>query len=179
MRLYASNTKIRLFFFRIDTTGILQTIENQIPDWVHSTLTGIQGGVFIPSVIFCFILLCYNFFHQISEYRAKHQIGLCRKIMIFLLSVITFLFCLATFVIQIVVYNMVKNNIDKAKNSLFGGLIDNLVIITTKSGPSIWMSLAAFISLFFVIVLLCVSICCIGGGRSRRTQEDTYEMDRV
>lgn len=74
---------------------------------------------------------------------------------------------------------MIKNGIDKVKNSLFGGLIGDLVIITTKSGPSIWMSLAAFISLFFVTVLLCVSICCIGGGRSRENREDTYEMDRV
>lgn len=124
--------------------------------------------------------MCYNLYHQVSGHRAKHSYGLCRKITIFLVSAIAFLFCLATFVIQIVVYNMLKSGINKVKSSLFGGLIDDVVIIDTKSGPSIWMSLAAFICLFFVTVLLCVSVCCIGGGRSRRTREDnSYEMDRV
>jgi len=101
--------------------------------------------------------------------------------MIFLVSAIAFLFCLATFIIQIVIYNMLKSGVNKVKSSLFGGLIDDVVIIDTKTGPSIWMSLAAFICLFFVTVLLCVSVCCIGGGRSRRTGEEgnSYEMNRV
>ncbi|KAK4511102.1 uncharacterized protein ATC70_012313 [Mucor velutinosus] len=168
------------FGYHYNTTGILQTVQNQIPDWVHKALTGIQGGVFIPSVIFCFILLCYSLYHQFSGHRAKHSHGWCRKIMIFLVPAIAFLFCLATFVIQIVIYNMLKSGANKVKSNLFGGLIDDVVIIDTKSGPSIWMSLAAFICLFFVTILLCVSVCCIGGGRSRRTRQDnSYEMDRV
>jgi hypothetical protein len=155
-------------------------IQDKIPEWVHGTMTGVQGGVFIVSVILCFILLCYNFYHQYTGHRVRQQFGWYRKIMITLVAFIALLLCIATFVIQIVAYNILKKEINNIKGALFGGLIDSLVTLDTRTGASIWMSLAAVITLFFVTLLLCFSVCCMSTSkRKRQANKDSYSMDRL
>jgi uncharacterized membrane protein len=169
-------------------------LQNQIPSSIQSLFSGIQKGLFIPSVVLCFILLCYNFYHQFTGYRINHQYGCCRIFLILIIAFIAFLFCVATFVVQIVAYNLIKDGVNKTKGSMFGGLISKAVDITTKTGASVWMSLAAFICLFLVCTLLIFSLCCFKGNRDkednhngqrrgffgrRRRNEENYEMGRV
>lgn len=163
----------------IGSSSILQMIQDQIPEWIHRAMAGVQGGVFITSVIFCFILLCYNFCYQYTRHGMKHQFGGCRKIMIVLIALISFILCIATFVIQIVAYNILKRKINDVKGALFGGLVESLVTLNTHAGASIWLSLAAAIALFFVTMLLCFSVCCSDRKRNRQTAEQSYSMGRI
>jgi hypothetical protein len=163
----------------IASSGLLGTLENQIPDSIHNALAAVQEGVFIPSAIVCFILLCHNFYHQYSGHRLNHQYGCLRIFLILTVAVIAFIFCIATFVAQIIAYNMLKDNINQAKGSTFGGLFTNVVNITTKFGSSVWMSLAAFICLFLVIVLLALNSCCFNRDRKRIRKGNGYEMSTV
>jgi ABC-type Fe3+ transport system permease subunit len=153
-------------------------IQGQIPEWLHRTVAGLQGGVFIPSVILCFILLCYNFYHQYTGHSVKHQFGWCRKIMISIVALIAMVLCIATFVVQIVAYNILKREINNAKGELLGGLIGSLVNVNTRTGASVWMSLAAAIALLFATVLLCFTVCCMD-RRKTRAAKDEYPMDRI
>lgn len=87
--------------------------------------------------------------------------------------------------VQIVAYNLIKDGVGKAKGSIFGGLLSKAVDINTKTGASIWMSLAAFICLFLVSTLLIFSVCCFNSNREggrfgrRRRNDESYEMGRV
>lgn len=112
-----------------------------------------------------------NFYHQFTG----HKRGCCRMFSIFTIAIIALLFCIATFVVQIVAYNLVKSGINKAKNNIFGGLVNDIITITTKIGPSVWFSLAGFISLFLAWMLLVLSMCCL---KSKATSE-SYEMGPV
>ena len=172
------------------STGALDTIQKQLPSYVHSLFAGIQEGIFIPSAVLCFILLCYNFHHQWTGHRNGHQYGCCKIFLILTLAFIAFLFCLATFIVQIVASNMLKENVDKIKSSVFGSLLNNAVNVNTRTGASVWMSLAAFICLFLVSTLFVFSICCFnnhreGGntgsrfGRRKNRRDEAYEMGRV
>ncbi|KAG2213533.1 hypothetical protein INT47_009207 [Mucor saturninus] len=162
------------FGFRYSSTGILNTIQEQIPEYVHSTLSGIQKGVFIVSAAICFLLLCYSFYDLLTGSKR----GCCRTFSLFTIATLALLFCIATFVVQIVAFNLVKSGITKAKDDLFGGLVDNLVTITTKRGASAWLSLAGFISLFLVCILSILSVCCLKPKAARRNEEN-YEMGPV
>lgn len=161
-----------LMLFHIESTGALQTLEGNIPSYAHSMISKIQQGVFIPSVVLCFLLLCYSFFYLCND-------GICNFIIIETLSILAFLFCLATFVIQYVAYDKIRDGINDLKSNLLGGLINDVVTVTPHSGKSIWLSLAAFILLFFVSVLLLFSFCTRRKGgkhRTRRNQPESYEM---
>lgn len=180
------------FGFRYTSTGTLDTLQKQIPSTIQSLFSGVQKGIFIPSVVLCFVLLCYNFYHQYTGHKANHHFGCCQIFLILTIAFIAFLFSIATFVVQIVAYNLVKDGVSKTKGSIFGGLLSKAVDINTKTGASIWMSLAAFICLFLVSTLLVFSVCCFnshrdeegGRGRSRfglrrrRRHDESYEMGR-
>lgn len=92
--------------------------------------------------------------------------------MIFTLAIIAFIFSVATFIVQIVTYNEIKDAINNLKGSIFGGLFSTIVEISTHTGASVEMSLAAFILLFFVCVFLALSICCLGDRRNRDKKEE-------
>ncbi|KAI8087902.1 uncharacterized protein B0P05DRAFT_635125 [Gilbertella persicaria] len=92
-------------------------------------------------------------------------------------AVIAFLFCLATFIAQIIVYNYMQNAIRGLMSSSLGRYIDDLVVLSTNKGPAIWLSMVAFICLFIATVLIFFTACC--GRRRKRGTEDAYEMDRV
>lgn len=156
----------------IESTGVLDTFQNLIPDWVHQAITGVQGGIFIPSVCFCFILLIYNLF----EYCGRRSANCCKHIMTTLVAGLALIFVIAFFVVQIVLYKVIKNEIEKAKTSLFGSTVSNMVTISTSIGPSAWMVLAAMILLVIVCGLLLLSFCCV--PRTNRRNE-SYEMGPV
>lgn len=160
-------------YYFVDSTGILNMIQEQIPEYVHSTLSGIQKGVFILSAAICFLLLCYSIYDLLTSSRR----GCCRTLSLLTIATLALLLCIATFVVQIVAFHLLKNGIEKAKNDLFGGLVDNLVTITTKTGASAWFSLAAFISLFLVCILSILSVCCFKPKKERT--EENYEMGPV
>jgi hypothetical protein len=101
---------------------------------------------------------------------------MCNYLAITLLSVLAFLFCLATFVIQYVAYDKIRDGINDIKSNLLGGLINEFVTVTPSSGKSIWISLAAFILLFLVTVMLLFSCCTGRKYRKRRNQPESYEM---
>jgi hypothetical protein len=184
--LLSEDKKVLIPYAKIASTGMLNTIENGIPDSVHKTLAGVQEGVYIPSACLCFILLCYSFIHFIS-----YRNGCCGLFLIFTLASIAFIFSIATFVVQIVAYNMIKDEINKAKSTVFGGLFSSIVDIETHIGASVWMSLVSFILLFFVCVFLILTVCCLGERRGdkprtrrgffgrRRNRDENYEMGRV
>lgn len=150
----------------IDTTGVLQTLQEKIPENMRSLIAKLQQGVFIPSVILCFLLLCYTI---LSSCFCK---GLCNSVLILLLAIIALLFCVATFVIQYLVFNRLAAEIDQVKNNLFGGLLNSFLTIWTTRGRTIWLNLSAFILLFLVCVLLLLD-CCFG-VRRRRKQRAPY-----
>ncbi|KAI8348461.1 hypothetical protein EDC96DRAFT_312360 [Choanephora cucurbitarum] len=163
----------------VDRTGILQVLQNQIPSSLQTTVSSVQKGVFIPSVVICFVLWCYAILCLfLLSRRDSRSIGCINRVLIILLALIAFLFCLATFVAQMIVYNLLKSSVQSLMTGSFGGLIDNLVVLTTERGRSIWLSLAAFIALFIAFVLICITSCPCGRRRKRGT-EDAYEMGRV
>lgn len=125
------------------------------------------------SAAICFLLLCYSLYSQFISLKR----GCCRTFILFVIAALALILCIATFVIQIVAYNMVKSGINKAKNNLFGGLIDDFVTITTKTGPSVWFSLAGLIALFLVCILSILSVCC--SRPKERRNEESYEMEHV
>lgn len=152
----------------IDTTGVLQMVRDNIPPETQALIAKFQQGVFIPSVVLCFILLCYSVFFLFING------GICNYIVIELVSIISLLFCVATFVIQYIVYDQITAQIDGLKKNLFGGLINDFISIQVTRGVSVWLSLAAFILLFLTSVFILFS-CCL---RRKRAQE-SYEMDQI
>ncbi|KAI9471029.1 MAG: hypothetical protein EXX96DRAFT_586603 [Benjaminiella poitrasii] len=176
-QIYIHNMLILCYVKSIDTTQILELLREQISPHLQSVLTGLQGGVFILSVIFCFILLCAYIIHLATIHRVKYHYSWFRKLILPILALISLLLCIATFVIQIVIYNIVKNKINTAKNEMFGGLINLVLYIRTSIGRAAWMSLAAFILLFIVTILLCFTLWFLSHPkRTRRTREDSYGM---
>ncbi|OBZ89941.1 hypothetical protein A0J61_02005 [Choanephora cucurbitarum] len=159
--------------------GILQVLQNQIPSSLQTTISSVQKGVFIPSVVICFVLWCYAILCLfLLSRRDSRSIGCINRVLIILLALIAFLFCLATFVAQMIVYNLLQSGVQSLMTGSFGSLIDNLVVLTTERGRSIWLSLAAFIALFIAFILICITSCPCGRRRKRGT-EDAYEMSRV
>ncbi|KAI9266265.1 actin cortical patch SUR7/pH-response regulator pali [Helicostylum pulchrum] len=164
------------FGYQYNSTGVLDLIQKEIPSSIQSTLSGVQKGVFILSAAICFFLLLCNFYHQYSGRKLNHHYGCCRIFLIVFVTIIALLFAIATFVGQIVAYNIVKSTIYKTKNAIMGGLINDLVDVQVKTGASVWLSLAAFISLFFVCILLLLSLCCVN---KKSTRNESYEMGPV
>ncbi|KAI7902405.1 uncharacterized protein BX663DRAFT_486716 [Cokeromyces recurvatus] len=166
------------FGYRYDSTGILQMLEEQLSPELQTDITGLQGGIFIPSVVFIFILLCAYFIHLFTINRVKYQYSWFRKLILPLISLITLLLCIATFVVQLVIYHIVKNKINTAKDELYGGLLNLVLRITVSAGRSIWMTLASSILLFIVTILLCFSLCFLSRQkRMRKTYENDQQMD--
>ena len=150
-----------------------------VPSSLQTTISSVQKGVFIPSVVICFVLWCYAILCLfLLSRRDSRSIGCINRVLIILLALIAFLFCLATFVAQMIVYNLLQSGVQSLMTGSFGSLIDNLVVLTTERGRSIWLSLAAFIALFIAFILICITSCPCGRRRKRGT-EDAYEMSRV
>ncbi|KAI8352069.1 hypothetical protein BD560DRAFT_409047 [Blakeslea trispora] len=163
----------------VDRTGILQVLQNQIPSTIQNAVSSVQKGVFIPSVVICFALWCYAILCLFFLSRRNNgSLGCINRVLIILLALVAFLFCLATFIAQMIVYNLLQSGVQQLMTGSFGNLIDNLVVLSTERGRSIWLSLAAFIALFIAFILICITSCPCGKRRKRGT-EDEYEMGRV
>ncbi|KAG1138558.1 hypothetical protein G6F37_007647 [Rhizopus arrhizus] len=154
--------------FRYSSTDeLLDTLQSQIPPSLHSELAGIQGGVFIVSVILCFLLLVYYFYHQYAERHTRF--GWCWISLSLLLTALALIFAVATFAIQIYIHNLVRDAVNSLGSGFLGSLFSEFVQIKVSIGPSLWMSLVAFVLLFLVFILLSVTTCCINRRRSENT----------
>ncbi|CEG69966.1 hypothetical protein RMATCC62417_05949 [Rhizopus microsporus] len=156
---------------------LLGTIESQIPPSLHSKLAGIQGGVFIVSVILCFLLLCFYVFHIFAERR--RLLGWCWILLCLILTALALLFAAATFAIQMYVHNLIKSSLSDIQASFLGSLFSEFVQLVIKTGASVWLSLVSLILLFLVFVLLCISMCCINRTRRRDTAQTTNNQQEM
>ncbi|KAG1440158.1 hypothetical protein G6F56_012031 [Rhizopus delemar] len=141
---------------------------------MHSQFAGIQGGIFIVSVLLCFLLLVYYAYHQHAERRRR--LGWRTITVSILLTLLALVFAIATFVVQIYVRNLIDGALDDLTSSFLGSLFSEFVNIIVSTGTSVWLSLVSLILLFFTLVLLCISMCCINRRRRRRTESNGYDM---
>ncbi|CAO3661319.1 unnamed protein product [Rhizopus stolonifer] len=155
---------------------LLDALATQIPPRFHSELAGIQGGVFIVSVILCFLLLVYYFYHQYSERRTRF--GYCRISLCLIFTAITLLFAAATFAVQIYIHNLLQGALNDIKDSFFGSIFSEFVQIVVKIGSSVWLSLVSLILLFLVFILLSVTMCWIN-RKGEQSRSPGHEMREI
>lgn len=143
---------------------------------MHHEFAGIQGGVFIVSVLLCFILLVYYIFHLFFERRRRF--GWCWILLCLLLTVLALAFAIATFVIQLYVFRLIDNALDNLTGSFLGDLFSEFVQLVIKKGSSVWLSLVSLILLFLTLVLLSISMCFFNRRRRERTDaaSSAYDM---
>ncbi|KAI9283176.1 hypothetical protein BY458DRAFT_1791 [Sporodiniella umbellata] len=155
---------------------LFDTFATQLPSSFHRDFAGIQGGIFIVSVLLCFILLVYYAYHQHIE--RTRRVGCFPVVLSLLLTLLAMIFAAATFAIQIYIHNLLAKALGNLKNSFLGSVFSQFVNIDVNYGASIWMSLVAFIFMFLTFVLLCFSMCCINRKKnwSKETDNSGYNM---
>ncbi|KAI8889795.1 hypothetical protein K501DRAFT_328930 [Backusella circina FSU 941] len=159
------------FGYEYESTGLLQTIQEALPSSTHSTLKGVQGGIMIPSVCFCCIVL-------LNEFRIyiKPNKGWFLHVFTFIVAVISLLLSAAFFAVLVAIYYIINNVINDEKSVVLGGNLGRFVSITTEKGSAIWISMVAFILMFFACCLMLVRFIFHRRARSVHQNSHRHEM---